>query len=327
MRGSEFAELRAFVTIAEQGNFARAAAHLRISRSTLSQTIRELEKRLGVRLLNRTTRSVSLTEAGQRLLARFKPALDEMQEAIRDIQDLRDVPAGKVRIHAPTKAAKTLIEPYLGRFASLHPNIVLDIALDDAVIDIVEAGFDIGIRLGELLDDDMVAVKLGNDIRMCAVASPEYVAEFGTPQHPGELNKHRCINWRWAGKSGIYNWEFFKDGHWTSVVVDGPLIVSCSDMAISAAVQGVGIAFWAECDVRCLIEAGKLVPMLEEFSPYFPGWYLAFPKQRHMPGAVRAVVEFFRRHNKPVSVRGSANRVGKWARNRNSADKVGSENK
>jgi DNA-binding transcriptional LysR family regulator len=327
MRGSEFAELRAFVTIAEQGNFARAAAHLRISRSTLSQTIRELEKRLGVRLLNRTTRSVSLTEAGQRLLARFKPALDEMQEAIRDIQDLRDVPAGKVRIHAPTKAAKTLIEPYLGRFASLHPNIVLDIALDDAVIDIVEAGFDIGIRLGELLDDDMVAVKLGNDIRMCAVASPEYVAEFGTPQHPGELNKHRCINWRWAGKSGIYNWEFFKDGHWTSVVVDGPLIVSCSDMAISAAVQGVGIAFWAECDVRCLIEAGKLVPMLEEFSPYFPGWYLTFPRQRQMPGSVRTVIDFLRRYNMPASVLSGANKAGEWERNGNPTDKVGSENK
>lgn len=303
MRGSEFAELRAFVTIAEQGNFARAAAHLRISRSTLSQTIRELEMRLGVRLLNRTTRSVSLTDAGQRLLARFKPALDEMQEAIRDIQNLRDVPAGKVRVHAPRKAAKTLIEPYLGRFASSHPNIVLDITLDDAVIDIVEAGFDIGIRLGELLDDDMVAVKLGNDIRMCAVASPDYVAEFGTPQHPGELNKHRCINWRWAGKSGIYNWEFYKDGHWTSVVVDGPLIVSCSDMAISAAVQGVGIAFWAEYDVRGLIEAGKLVPMLEEFSPYFPGWYLTFPKQRHMPGAVRVVIDFLRQQNMPASAK------------------------
>lgn len=299
MRGSEFAELRAFVTIAEQGNFARAAAHLRISPSTLSQTIRELERRLGVRLLNRTTRSVSLTEAGQRLLARFKPALEEMQEAVRDVQNLRDVPAGTVRLHTPRKAAFVVIAPFLGRFEKAHPDIVLDVTVDDAVIDIVEEGFDIGIRLGELLEDDMVAVKLGDDLRMCAVASPEYVAEYGTPSDPSELHRHRCINWRWAGRRGIYNWEFFKDGHWTSVAVNGPLIVSCSDMAISAAVQGVGIAFWAEHAVRPFVEKGQLVPMLEDFSPPFPGWYLTYPRQRYMSGAVRAVVDFLRSHNAP----------------------------
>ncbi|MFA5957100.1 LysR substrate-binding domain-containing protein [Hyphomicrobium sp.] len=302
MRGSEFAELRAFVTIAEQGNFARAAAHLRIAPSTLSQTIRELEKRLGVRLLNRTTRSVSLTEAGQRLLVRFKPALEEMQEAVRDVQNLSDVPAGTVRLHAPRKAASVLVEPHLGRFARSHPDIVLDITIDDAVVNIVEEGFDIGIRLGELLDEDMVAVKLGSDIRMCAVASPEYVAKHGMPANPGDLHNHRCINWRWAGRNGIYNWEFFKGGHWMSVAVDGPLIVSCSDMAISAAVQGVGVAFWAEYAVRPFIAKGQLVPMLEEFSPYFPGWYLTYPRQKHMSGAVRAVVEFLRCHGNPIEM-------------------------
>ena len=301
MRGSEFAELRAFVTIAEQGNFARAAAHLRISPSTLSQTIRELEKRLGVRLLNRTTRSVSMTEAGQLLLSRFKPALEEMQEAVRDVQNLRGEPAGTVRLHAPRKAASTLIAPHLGRFAKSHPDIVLDIVIDDAIVDIVEGGFDIGIRLGELLDDDMIAIKLGGDIRMCAVASPEYVAKYGKPANPSELHNHRCINWRWAGRRGIYNWEFFKDGHWTSVAVNGPLIVSCSDMAINAAMQGVGIAFWAESVLRPIIAKGDLVPMLEEFSPYFPGWYLTYPRQRYMSGAVRAVVDFIRNHNVPTT--------------------------
>ncbi|MFT3732372.1 MAG: LysR substrate-binding domain-containing protein [Hyphomicrobium sp.] len=300
MRGSEFAELRAFVTIAEQGNFARAAAHLRISPSTLSQTIRELEKRLGLRLLNRTTRSVSLTEAGQRLLVRFKPALDEMQEAVREIQNLRDEPVGTVRLHTPRKAASSLIAPHLGAFAKFHPDIMLDIIVDDATINLVEEGFDIGIRLGELLDDDMVAIKLGDDLRMCAVASPEYVAKYGKPKNPGELQKHRCINWRWAGRHGIYNWEFFKDGHWTSVAVNGPLTVSCSDLAISAAVQGVGIAFWAEQAVLPLIANGQLVPMLEEFSPPFPGWYLTYPRQRYMSSAVRAVIEFLRRHNVPT---------------------------
>lgn len=300
MRGSEFAELRAFVTIAEQGNFARAAAHLRISPSTLSQTIRELEKRLGVRLLNRTTRSVSLTEAGHRLLARFKPALEEMEEAVRDVQNLRVVPAGTVRLHAPRKAAATLIAPHLGRFATEHPDIVLDITIGDVIVDIVEEGFDIGFRLGEMLEDDMVAIKLGNDLRMCAVASPEYIAKHGIPRDPSELQKHRCINWRWGGRHGIYSWEFFKDGHWMSVAVNGPLTVSCAEMAIHAAAQGVGIAFWTESDVRPLIATGKLVPMLEEFSPHFPGWYLTYPRQRDMSAAVRAVIDFFRAHNMPT---------------------------
>jgi DNA-binding transcriptional LysR family regulator len=300
MRGSEFADLRAFVTIVEQGNFARAAAHLRISPSTLSQTIRELEKRLGVRLLNRTTRSVSLTEAGQRLLLRFKPAFEEMQEAVRDVQNLRDVPTGTVRLHAPRKATTVLVAPHLGQFAKSHPDIVLDITVDDAVIDIVEEGFDVGIRLGESLEDDMIAVKLGDDLRMCAVASPEYIAKYGKPRDPSDLQKHRCINWRWPGRHGIYSWEFFKDGHWTSVAVNGPLIVSCSDMAISAAVQGVGIAFWTESAVQPFIAKGQLVPMLEAFSPPFPGWYLTYPRQRYMSGAVRAVVDFLRSHNVPT---------------------------
>jgi len=172
------------------------------------------------------------------------------------------------------------------------------------VIDIVEAGFDIGIRLGELLEDDMVAIKLGDDLRMRAVASPDYVARYGIPKTLGELHDHRCINWRWAGRTGIYNWEFFKDGHWTSVAVNGPLIVSCSDMAISAAVQGAGIAYWAEHAVQPLIDKGKLVPMLEEFCPYFPGWYLTYPKQRHMTAALRAVVDFLRCNNTPAQVQG-----------------------
>jgi len=136
---------------------------------------------------------------------------------------------------------------------------------------------------------------------MCAVASPEYVAKYGKPANPSELHNHRCINWRWAGRRGIYNWEFFKDGHWTSVAVNGPLIVSCSDMAINAAMQGVGIAFWAESVLRPIIAKGDLVPMLEEFSPYFPGWYLTYPRQRYMSGAVRAVVDFIRNHNVPTT--------------------------
>jgi DNA-binding transcriptional LysR family regulator len=294
MRGSEFAELRAFVAVAEQGNFARAAAELRISASTLSQTIRELEERLGVRLLNRTTRSVSITEAGQRLLSRFKPAMEEMQAAVADARNLRDRPAGTVRLQASRSASAVLVEPRLGRFFETYPDIILDLTIDDAITNIVAAGFDVSIRIGELLEQDMVAVKIGEDIRQLAVASPEYIARHGAPRVPADLHEHRCINWRWPGRGGLYNWEFAENGRWFSVAVNGPLIVSHRDAALSAALQGVGIAFWGEYAVRPSIEAGKLVPLLEEFSPAFPGWHLCYPKQRHTSAPVRALVDFFR---------------------------------
>jgi DNA-binding transcriptional LysR family regulator len=293
MRGSEFAELRAFVAVAEQGNFARAAAGLRISPSTLSQTIRELEERLGVRLLNRTTRSVSITEAGNRLLSRFKPAMEEMQAAVADARNLRDSPAGTIRLQASRSASAVLVEPRLGEFFATYPDIILDLTIDDAITNIVAAGFDVGIRIGELLEEDMVAVKIGEDIRQIAVASPEYIALYGAPRVPADLHAHRCINWRWPGNR-IYNWEFAENGRWFSVAVNGPLIVSHRDAALSAALQGVGIAFWGEYALRPYIEAGKLVPLLVEFSPTFPGWHLCYPKQRHTPAPVRAFVDFFR---------------------------------
>ena len=294
MRGHEFADLRAFVTIVEQGSFARAAEHLRISPSTLSQTMRELEDRLGVRLLNRTTRSISLTDAGAHLLTRFKPAMEEMEAAIVDVRGFRDTPAGTVRLHLPRLASTTFLEPALGRLRETYPDITLDVTIDDAVIDIVKAGFDVGVRLGELLENNMMAVKLGGSLRQVAVASPDYLALRGRPETPSDLLKHRCINWRQPGNNGFYNWEFEKDGQAVAVAVTGPLVVSHRDLAISAAVQGVGIALWEEGRVRPLIEEGKLIPLLEDWSPPFPGWHLYYPKQRYTPATVRALVEFLR---------------------------------
>jgi DNA-binding transcriptional LysR family regulator len=292
MRSSEYAELRAFATIVEYGSFARAAKYLRIAPSTLSQTMRELEERLGVRLLNRTTRSLSLTDAGTHLLARFRPAMEEMEAAIVSVRRFRDTPAGTVRLHLPRLASAAFLEPALGLFRETYPDIVLDVTIDDAVIDIVEAGFDAGVRLGEFLENDMVAVMLGGSVRQVAVASPKYLELHGRPETPSELLKHRCINWRQPGTSGFYNWEFEKDGHAVSVAVDGPLIVSHRDVAIKAALQGVGIAFWEEGQVRPFIDAGELLPVLEEWSPRFPGWHLYYPKQRHTPATVRALADF-----------------------------------
>jgi DNA-binding transcriptional LysR family regulator len=211
MRGSDYAELKAFVTIVAHGNFARAAAELGMSASTLSQTIRALEARLGLRLLNRTTRSISLTDAGERLHARFRPAMIEMEAAVRNVVDARDTPAGTLRVHLPSVAAATFLEPTLGRFHAAYPDIVLDVTIDDAVTDIVEAGYDVGARLGEFLEADMIAVQLGGEQRQLAVASPEYIVRHGRPNVPGDLLQHHCINWRRPGGKGLYKWEFLKE--------------------------------------------------------------------------------------------------------------------
>ena len=295
MRGSDYAELKSFTRVVAHGNFARAAVELGISASTLSQTIRALETRLGVRLLNRTTRSVSLTDAGARLHARFAPAMVEMEAALRDVAALRDTPAGTLRVNMPSVAAAAYLNPVFGRFHEAYPDIALDVTIDDAVTDIVEAGYDVGARLGAFLEADMVAVKLGGEQRQLAVASPAYVASHGRPETPADLLRHRCINWRQPGSSGSYKWEFFRDGKWFAVAVDGPLTVSRRDMAVAAAVQGVGIAFWAEELLRPLIDEGKLVPLLEEWCASFPGWFLCYPKQRYTPPALRAFVDFLRR--------------------------------
>lgn len=284
--------------IAEHGNFARAAEQLRISPSTLSQTIRELEQRLGIRLLNRTTRSTSLTEAGTRLLARFKPAMEEMAAAVSDVSQLRDTPSGTVRLNLPRLASTALVEPLLGEFHRAYPDITLELSIDDAVRDIVETGFDIGITLGELLEKDMVAVRLGGNIHQVAVASPDYIARHGRPKVPADLHQHRCINWRKPGSGKLYNWEFHQDGHWIAIAVEGPLIVSHREVALTAAAQGVGIAFayWSDRWMAPLLQSGALVPLLQEFSPPFPGWHLYYPRQRYTLPAVRALIDFLRRH-------------------------------
>jgi DNA-binding transcriptional LysR family regulator len=187
-----------------------------------------------------------------------------------------------------------VIEPLLGRFFEAFPEVILDITTDDAVINIVEAGFDVGIRLGELLEEDMVAVRVSSDIRQLAVASPAYLARHGRPQTPADLHSHRCINWRWPGTTGLYNWEFAEKGRWFSVAVNGPLVVSHRDTALQAALQGVGIAFYGEHAVRPYIDTGELVPLLEEYSASFPGWHLCYTKQRHTSAPVRAFVDFVR---------------------------------
>src|SRR5882724_9320441 len=235
MRGAEFAELKTFVAVVERASFARAADHLGLSPSALSQTIRQLETRLGVRLLNRTTRSVAPTMAGSRLHERIAPMILEMDAAVADAVAAKGRTAGPLRINTLGMAAKTIIAPRLGAFHRAHPEVVLDIVVDDGLSDIVAGGFDAGIRVGERLEKDMIAVRLTPDVKMIAVASPDYLSRRGEPGTPADLHRHTCINWRFPGSGRIYHWEFERRGKKLEIAVQGALISNHQDVVFEGA--------------------------------------------------------------------------------------------
>jgi DNA-binding transcriptional LysR family regulator len=291
----DFNQLRAFVAVAGSLNFSRAAEKLGVSSSALSQMVRGLEERVGVSLFNRTTRSVSLTEAGARLFERVKPAVDQLGEALGETSARRAHPAGTVRMHCFHSAAGLYLTPILRAFSDAFPEVVLDVTLDDTVVDIVAEGYDVAIRLGEVIDKDLIAVKLGPELRQTAVASPDYLARRGTPAHPRDLLAHSCIGWRWPGQTTPYKWEFMADGKWFEVAVEGPVISSRKDFGVQAAVDGLGIAFASEHLIEAHIAEGHLVPLLESWSAPFPGYYLCYPAQRHMAPALRALIDTIRR--------------------------------
>lgn len=291
MRGSDFASLSAFAAVIEHGSFVRAAAHLGITPSALSQTIRQLEGRLGVRLLNRTTRSVAPTVAGEQLHARLVPAMRELDGAIAETLAARDRPAGPLRINMPRSAAISLLAPRIGRFHRNNPDVVLDVAVQDALADIVADRFDAGVRLGERLEKDMVAVRLTGDMEMMAVASPDYLARRGVPETPADLHGHACVNWRWPTDGSLYRWEFEEDGAEFMVSVEGPLVVTEIELVLQAALQGVGIAYTSDERIPGWIAEGRLVRVLERYSPRFPGLYLYYPNRRHQSPALRAFID------------------------------------
>lgn len=291
MRGTDFANLNAFAAVVERGSFVRAASHLGITPSALSQTIRQLEERLGVRLLNRTTRSVAPTEAGQRLYDRLRPTVDELEAAVAEAVATRGKAAGLLRINAPRSAAIGLIAPRLGRFHRSNPDVVLDITADDTLTDIVAGRYDAGIRLGERLEKDMVAVRLTGEMEMMAVASPDYLTKHGAPETPDDLHEHACVNWRWPSDGSLYRWEFEEDGREFEVSVDGPLIANDVEVVLQAALQGVGIAYTSHEWIEGWVQQGKLVRVLERFSPSFPGMYLYYPSRRQQPPALRAFID------------------------------------
>jgi DNA-binding transcriptional LysR family regulator len=301
MRGSEFAELKAFVAVLERASFARAADHLGLSASALSQTIRQLETRLGVQLLNRTTRSVAPTKAGSHLHERIAPMILEMDVAVAEAIAGTGRTAGTLRINTLGMAAKKIIAPRLGRFHRAYPDVVLDIVIDDALSDIIAGRFDAGIRVGERLEKDMIAIRLTPDVKLLAVASPDYLAKRGEPSTPADLRRHACINWRFPGSGRIYRWEFEKKGKKLEVAVEGPLLSNHQDVVVEAALQGLGILYAYDNDrVDEAIARGQLKRVLTDWSPMSSGLFLYYSNRRHPQPALRAFIECLLDRDEPA---------------------------
>ncbi len=291
MRAAEFGELTAFVAVADHRNFSKAAVALGVSASTMSQTIRALEDRVGVRLLNRTTRSVALTEAGDRLLQQIHPALDEIGNAVESVAALRTTPAGVLRLAVGSLAVKMVIDPVLKGFLAAYPDITLDIAIDDSQADIVEGHFDAGIRPGAHIQRDMIAVRVTPDSRLIAVASPNYLAAHGRPHQPGDLHVHDCIRFR-TTTGAVPKWAFARGAEKMDIEVEGSLITNDLDHVVRAALSGLGISYMLEEYMAPHIAAGRLVPVLEDWSMPFAGYHLFYPSRRQVPPKLRAFSTF-----------------------------------
>jgi len=299
MRKLGFFEMQAFVAIAERSSFATAAKQLGVSRSSLSETMRGLEDKLGVRLLNRTTRSVALTQIGERLLAEVRPVLDGFGAALESINAFRDKPAGHIRLTVPRPAAKMVIEPVLSKFLQAYPAITLEIVTDSALTDIVRDRFDAGIRPGHRVERDMIAIRLGEDARPTVVASPKYLQQHPRPKVPNDLQAHNCVRMRFAS-GAIHQWAFEKRGKSLEVAVSGTLIVSDGDLALRAALDGVALARLPLNSVSPSIAAKRLAPLLEDWAPRSVGFYLYYPSRRRQPAALQAFVDFLKSHRRSV---------------------------
>ena len=288
-------DLAAFAAVARLGSFARAATERGVSASALSHTLRGLEERLGVRLLNRTTRSVGVTAAGERLLAQLGPALAAVDEALAALREERDEPSGPLRINVSRIAAFLCVAPVLRRFTDTYPAVQLEVCVDDGLADIVRGGFDAGIRLGESLQADMVAVRVGGELRAAVVASPDYLQRHGTPGTPQDLAGHACIRYRHITAGTLYRWEFGEGASAVEVAVEGPLTVNDADLAAAAALEGLGLAYVLDPRVLDLVAAGRLVRVLDDWCPPFPGFHLYHPSRRQAPAALRALIVMLRR--------------------------------
>ncbi|MXN45628.1 LysR family transcriptional regulator [Shinella kummerowiae] len=294
MRREEMADLTAFVVVAEERNFTRAAAKLGLSQSALSGIVRRLEERVGIRLLARTTRSVAPTEAGERLVQRLSPMLRDLDQSMADLSEFRDKPAGLVRITTVEHAAKTIIAPALKPLLTDYPDITVELTVDYGLADVVTDRFDAGVRLGEQVAKDMIAVRMSPDIPMAIVGAPDYLRKHGAPSEPQQLIDHRCINLRLPTSDTLNAWRLIQDGREVRVRVEGPLIFNTIDLILDAAVAGLGLAYLPLDQVEAHMENGRLVRVLGEWTPPLPAYHLYYPSRRHTSAAFKLFVDALR---------------------------------
>ncbi|WP_394846512.1 LysR family transcriptional regulator [Pendulispora brunnea] len=289
----ELAGIATFLRVAEKKSFTTAAAELGVTASAVSQTVRQLEDRLGVRLFQRTTRSVSLTEAGQRLLDRVRPAVADVRDAVESLAELRDRPAGTLRITISQVAMAIVLEPVMDAFLAEHPDIRLDLSIDDGLVDIAAHGFDAGVRLGEVLDKEMIAVRVSGEQRSAIVGAPSYFAKHGKPKHPRDLHRHDCIGYRRITGGDMYKWEFDEpDGKAFQMAVDGRIVANDGNMMLRVAARGLGVAYALEDVARPYLERGDLVRVLADYCAPFPGFFLYYPSRIQVPLKLRALIDF-----------------------------------
>ena len=289
-----FNDLMAFLVVAKERSFTRAAAQLGVSQSALSHAMRGLEERLNIRLLTRTTRSVSPTEAGERLLKNIAPHFSEIELQIAALSELRDKPAGTIRISSAEHAANNIILPKLKDFLAHYPDIHVEITIDYSMIDIVQQGYDAGIRTGELLANDMIAMRISPDIQMAVVATPAYFKQYGVPEIPQDLMNHNCINLRLPTYNTIYAWEFAKHKQIQKIHVKGQLTFNLTSQRLAAALLGLGVAYVPKDMAAPYLSNGTLVSVLEEWCECFSGYFLYYPNRRHASPAFKLLLEALR---------------------------------
>lgn len=294
MEKDDLNDLLTFVAVAREGSFTRAAAQLGVSQSALSQAVRRLENRLGIRLLTRTTRNVSCTEAGDRLLSTLSPRFEEIDAELASLSELRDKPAGTIRITASEHATNSVLVPALAKLLPKYPDIKVEINSDNRLVDIVEQRYDAGIRLGEQVAKDMIAVRIGPDVRMVVVGAPAYFVTRPAPRTPQDLTEHTCINLRLPTLGGLYAWELKKGKRALNVRVDGQLVVNGMTQMLKAVLSGLGLGFMLEDAARDAIERGSLISVLDDWSPTLSGYHLYYPSRRQMSPAFALLVEALR---------------------------------
>lgn len=294
MLKDNFNDLLSFMVVARERSFTRAAAQLGVSQSALSHAMRNLETRLEVRLLTRTTRSVAPTEAGEQLFMRLSPYLLEIEQELTALRDTRDRPAGNIRLTAGEHAMSAVLWPVLKPFMAQYPDINVEVTVDNGLTDIVDGRFDAGVRLGEQVAKDMIAVRIAPDMRMAVVGSAEYLQRFGVPETPEQLDQHRCINMRLPTRGGLYAWEFERDGRELRVRVDGQLILNSLPQRIDAAENGLGLAYVPEDAVQDALAESRLVRVLEAWCPAFTGYHLYYPSRRQHTTAFALLIAALR---------------------------------